>query len=228
MHCRLIALLLATALAACQQPSGGNGMAATSDAQADLPAMSDNCIGAAKPPRFFPVEFGKLREQFLSGLVNACFAGFQDKPVYDACLRKGILETFDDSGKAQAGCGGNREIGDFSNCVLEHNLALDMLHRLGAPTPAGPDFWSSKQSMKNAILKAIAVGSAENCGAFHVRSAALTCIDRWVTSKLDIPPDLLQKCPTGTDDVARGECIGDATSIRFLRTHLPRLYETGI
>jgi hypothetical protein len=77
-------------------------------------------------------------------------------------------------------------------------------------------------------MKAIMIGSAENCGGFHVKTAAQTCIDHWLTSKLELPPELLKRCPTGVDDFARGECIGDAASIRFLRTHLPRLSGTSI
>jgi hypothetical protein len=228
MRYRFFVLLIAMALGACQQPGGAKNPAATPDARADLPTTPNDGTGGARPPKYFPVEFGELRKQYLSGLISACFANFQNKPAYNACLRKGVVETFDDSGKAKEGCGANREIDDFSSCVLERNLALDMLHRLDAPTPTGSDFWTSKASMKAAIMKAILIGSAENCGAFHVKSAAQTCTDRWLTSKLDIPPELLQKCPTGTDDIARGECIGDAASIRFLRTHLPRLTGTSI
>jgi hypothetical protein len=68
-------------------------------------------------------------------------------------------------------------------------------------------------------------GSIENCGTLKVKSAAETCIDRWLTSKLSLPANLLERCPTGSNDTERGKCLAEAASIRFVQEHVGRLSE---
>jgi hypothetical protein len=217
----IVILLASVLLAACQQP-GATKNPADSAVQAGLPETGDDSAGQS---RYFAAETDDLRKQIVTGLVGACFSHYQVEPAFNACLRKDIVRVFDDSGQAQKRCGGVSNIDEFTSCVLDRNIALDLLHRIDAPTPTDADFWTSKEKLKAVVEEAVVSGSIENCGTFQSRSAAEACIDRWLTSKLSLPASLLEKCPTGSNDTERGKCLAEAASIRFVQEHVGRLSE---
>jgi hypothetical protein len=55
----------------------------------------------------------------------------------------------------------------------------------------------------------------------------MDCLDGLLTDKLDMPSDLLDRCPHGLVNSDRQECFGQAIALRYIRDHVPRVSGLG-
>lgn len=212
----LLGLLMLT-VAACQAPADRGAVPAGSA------AAKDAALDTKDAPSFFAPELSDLRFQIAAGLQEACFPHNQLWTEYEGCLRRHIVDAFDDSGLGGQRCADKAKINDFGNCVVNGNAALDVMHRLGATPPTEQSYWSDNKAMNRMLQKATVLGALGHCPGLGTVPAMRACADRWLVSRLGIPSDLAGRCPTSPDDPRRGECLYQAISIRYMQDHVARL-----
>jgi len=213
-------------MAACQQPatdgSGVSKPSATAGSSSSEFKFKDN-----GGKHYFADEEAELRKELVRRMVDACFKAMPDKAKLDSCFRDRFADAFDDSGKGRTGCAHYSDTDQFSECLAAGNTVLDIRRRLKDSTPISAGFWSDPDEMVKAFTISILTQGAESCGANKSDAAAMDCLDHWLTDKLEMPSDLMERCPNGLDTPERQACFGQAIGFRYLRDHVSRISGLG-
>jgi hypothetical protein len=207
-------------LAACQQPTG-----TTQPSSSAANSLNDMPFGAAKSGkmRFFEPEADALGKQLVAGLIEACFNQIADQDRLHGCMRERLAAAFDDSGKGRDQCGHFSDIDAFADCVLVGNVVLQIRHRLDDDTPVAPDFWASRQTMLQAMLKSVLIGAMTNCTGTASEDALVACTDKWFTRQLALPDEFMRRCDAHLSDDDHEACLGEGITVQFMREHIGRL-----
>jgi len=217
-----LALLL---VAACQQPGAESG--AASKTAAGAPTTSQFHFDDSNQKQFFPDEIAAMQRELTSRMVDACFSKMTERSNLEQCWRDRLADAFDDSGKGRGACAHFTDTKEYSECLAVGNTVLDVRRRLNDTTPVSAKFWSSPDEMVKAFIKSILIQGADSCGLNKSEAAAMDCLDHWLTDKLDMPSELLDRCPHGLANGDRQACFGQAVALRYMREHVGRISGTS-
>ena len=220
--------LAALGLAACQQPT-----TAASAAPKSTIESAETASGSRFNPdhpnklRYFSPEGEALNREVTSRLVDACFSTIRDQIKFEGCIRDRFVDAFDDSGKGRDGCARFTTSEEFTECLVAGNTILDIRRRLKDTTPLSANFWSGPDEMVKTFVKSVLILGMGSCGENKSEAAALDCLDGWLAEELDMPSELLGRCPHGLSNPDRQICFGEAIALRYIREHVPRLGGVG-
>ena len=218
------ALVAAAALllAACQQPSD---LQSKPSAPVVAPAPQDSIGGdtTSYGVKYFSPEAHEIGRKIGEGLFAACRSNLPAKAKFESCARFRMALAFDDSGAGDRQCSHNVIMDDYMSCLVVGNVVLDVLRRLKDDQPIHDAFWSDLKTMKQVLTRAIVVGGVENCEDSIGTPSAKSCVDNWLSSRLKLPAEMLERCPPSADDPNRGVCIGEAIVVEFMEERIPRL-----
>ena len=212
-------LLAALLLAACQQTGAGD--------KARL-ASGDTEAGGKRSLRYFEPEFVDLRAQMIDKLFSACMTHVSATDVMNKCLRDRFASAFDDSHLGRKNCDYHTELGDFIGCVAIGNTFIDVRRRLADNSPVPSGYWSGGHAMVDAVIQSMVARGTESCGKEGSTAEQTTCFDRWYEDRLQLPENLIDRCPeaapgSGSERTDREGCLIEAIIIRFMQDHIPRL-----
>jgi len=211
----LFAIIALALLGACQNPGA---MSAAPGPTTSGPAAESDANDAV----YFKAEADAAAQELAERLVEVCVGPSSQLRDFDRCARRKMAVAFDDSGEGDRGCAHHVDSGDYMQCLVTGNVVLDVLHRIQEQAAVGSDFWSSDQTMKQALTKALISGGVDACQSALATAEQNQCLDNWLYRRLDLPAELIQRCPPHNDR-ARNVCLGEATVIRYMRSHLARL-----
>jgi hypothetical protein len=225
----LIALLAVLFLAGCQQLASQDGHSPrTADSADASPSSSEFDTMPQEHTSYFEAEAKDLRAHLAADLTTDCYRHLGSSEDFDKCSRAGIVKTFDDSGEGNPNCSKFSGLDAFADCVVTGNAILDAANRLSGPSKPDPKFWTNRRTMDQAFIYSVVKGGTDTCGKFTEKSALLTCIDRWLQSRLELPQQLMSKCPSEVGGDDRGRCLGEAFMVKFMQEHIGRLSTLGI
>jgi hypothetical protein len=222
-------------LMACQQPSGtGSSNRISQPGEPTLgeaiDALPEDWSGsdASKTSKYFPVEQAALTKRLAAGLVVNCYRHVGDKTAMDACLREGVVDTFDDTGQGRSNCQSVAELDPFSDCVIVGNAAVEMLQRFGDSGKVDGSLWTGRRALAELMSKAIITGAVMACSDSATEASAAECAGDWYQEKLAVPEKLAKKCTPNLSDRERAVCLTEAAIIRFVEDHMSRMPGTAI
>ncbi|MDQ7248220.1 hypothetical protein [Dongia sedimenti] len=212
-------------LAACQQPPAPGPAAAGSETfieNRDIP-QDWSARGGEQKSKYFEAEMTDVRKRMISGLLGGCYSHLQNRGEMEACLRKGLVDTFDDSGQGRSNCKSQTDIDGFTDCIVLGNMAVDLAKRLDANIKVDPAVWTGRRPFADFLGKIVVVSTIAACGDAKTEASATTCMFDYLQSKLTVPEALTKKCGHDLSTGERGSCLAQAATVRFLQEHIARL-----
>jgi len=218
-------------LAACQQaPATGTAHSAAANSSSGYSDLPEDWSpsGNVKESKYFAAEQNDVSKRLAAGLFGGCYRYAGDNTAMDRCLRKGLIDAFDDSGQGRRNCKSLSALDAFTDCVVLGNAAVEMLRRMDSKVQIDPADWAGRRSLADVMGKVAVTSGIMACGDAKTESTADKCLFDWYQDKLAVPETLARKCNADLSPHDRGACLGEASIIRYMQDHVARLPGTSI
>ena len=224
MSRRVFALVVAVALAACQQPGEGTRQstgADTDDALAQAFAAVEKEQKDPEPSAFFKTRMKDLIVKLTDRMLTACLDAAEAK--MDECFHQRMLIGFDRDGTLERHCPVRSNTSDNLKCIMFGGLSQQVASKL-ANDPMSRFDWSVPEDSGRDVMRQFVLQQIRDCLSSGSASDPTDCFIDRVTSGLELSSQDLDPCTAFKDeDVKFGNCIGEVFAYKYMSAGIERM-----
>jgi hypothetical protein len=218
----VVALVVAVALAACQQPGARKSTHAdTDDALAQAFAAVEREHKDPEPSAFFKTKMKDVIVKLTDRMLTACLDATEAK--ISECFHERMLVGFDRDGTLEHHCPLRANAGDDLKCIMFGGLSQQIASKL--TNDAMSDFdWSDPEESGRDVMRQFVLQQMRDCLSSGSASDPLDCFVARVTSGLELTSEDLDPCTAFKDDDFRfGNCIGEVFAYKYMSAGVERM-----
>lgn len=222
----LLALTVAVALAACQQPSGGARQSAS--AAKDDPLVEALATAQAeqeknyKPTPYFKTKIKDVMVDMMDRILTKCMDAGSEAQM-TGCFHDRMLAGFDHDGTVEKHCVPREDVGEDVRCIVFGGMGQDLASRLDKDATVDFDWAAPEESTRHVMVQLVAQ-HLRNCMSSGSASDPFDCLIVRITKTLDLNASDLDPCTEFKDeDVRFGNCVGEAYGYKYMSAAIARM-----
>jgi len=222
----LLALAVAMALAACQQPGGSARQSAVQAEDDPLAEALESEVAKQekdyKPSPFFKTKVKDLMVKMMDRMLTKCIDA-DDKAEMEGCFHERLLVGFDRDGTLERHCALRDDLGADIKCIMFGGMGQQIASKLDNDDAVAFD-WATPEKSAKGVMQQLVLEQIRNCLSSGSASDPFDCFMGRITTSLGLTSADLEPCaPMKDDDVKFGNCVGEAFAYRYMSAGVERM-----
>ena len=215
---------VAAALAACQQPDGGQApSAAKKDPLAEaLAAAEEDVARDYRPSTAFKAKGKDLIVTMMDKMLTSCMDSTSEAEM-KGCFHERMLAGFDRDGALRSQCQPRDDLAADLKCIMFGGVGQELRSKLVDKT-AAPFDWAAPEQSARLVMRQLAHEQFRGCLSSGSASDPFDCFVGRITKVLDLSVSDLDPCTAHkNDDTKFGLCVGESYAFKYMNAAVARM-----